>query len=164
MDKKKREMEKYVALLGVCLLVGWLLLALVGHVVMMWRKARKEQKDMGRLKAGSVWRLRSNIIRNDPFAEDARHLVTVLETRANSDGRLWVRYKHKSGLVETDPVDMFVHLYIYVEGPPIKVYATAEEFRERIKSKNPSPTLPSMGGRRGRERTENLNKKENGDI
>lgn len=83
--------------------------------VQTWLKARKEQKDMGRLKAGSVWRLRSDILRNDPFAEDARHLVTVRETRVNSDGRMWVRYQHKSGLVETDPADVFVHLYLYVE-------------------------------------------------
>lgn len=112
MDKnRERDMEKYVALLGACLLVGWLLLALVGHVVTMWRKAGKEQADMGRLKVGSVWRMRCQIFRNDPFADEARHLVTVLETKANSDGRMWVRYQHKSGLVETDPADVFVHLY-----------------------------------------------------
>lgn len=104
-------MEKYVVLLGVYLVAGLWLLVLVGSVVKMWRKDRKEQKEMGRLKAGSVWRMRSRIFRNDPFAEDARHLVTVLETRVNSDGRMWVRYKHKLGLVETDPADMFVHLY-----------------------------------------------------
>ena len=108
-------MEKYVILLGVSLVEGLLLMVLVGRVVEMWRKARKKKTDMGRLKVGSVWRLRSNIIRNDPFAEEARHLVTVLETKANSDGRMWVIYKHKSGLVETDPADVFVRLYIYVE-------------------------------------------------
>ena len=105
-------MEKYVILLAVCLLTVSLPLV---PFVQTWLKARKEQKDMGRLKAGSVWRLRSNILRNDPFAEDARHLVTVLETKANSDGKMWVRYKHKWGLVETDPADVFVRLYIYVE-------------------------------------------------
>ena len=94
-----------------------LLLTLVGHVVEMWRNARKKKKDMGRLKAGRVWRLGLRIFRNDPFAEDARHLVTVLETKANSDGRMWVRYKHKSGLEETDPADVFVRLYIYAKGP-----------------------------------------------
>lgn len=104
-------MEKYVILLGVSLVEGLLPMVLVGRVVKVWRKVRKEKKDMGRPKAGSVWRLRSNILRNDPFAEDARHLVTVLETRANSDGRMWVKYQHKSGLVETDPADVFVHLY-----------------------------------------------------
>ena len=111
-------MEKYVIIGGIALavsLVLGLMGVLVGHVLKMWRKARKEQKDMGRLKAGSVWRLRSNIIRNDPFAEDARHLVTVLETKANSDGRMWVMYQHKRGLVETDPADVFVHLYSYVK-------------------------------------------------
>lgn len=102
-------------LLGVYLWVVLVLLTLVGHVVEMWRKARKKKTDMGRLKAGSVWRLRSNILRNDPFAEDARHLVTVQETRLNSDGRMWVMYRHKSGHVETDPADVFVHLYRYVE-------------------------------------------------
>ena len=105
-------MEKYVILLAICLLV--LSLPLVPFV-QTWLKARKEQKDMGRLKAGSVWRQRSDILRNDPFAKDARHLVAILETRANSDGKMWVRYKHKCGLVETDPADVFVHLYIYVE-------------------------------------------------
>lgn len=105
-------MEKYVALLGACLLVGLLLMV---PFVQTWLKARKEQKDMGRLKAGSVWRLRSNILRNDPFAEDARHLVTVQETRLNSDGRMWVKYQHKSGLVETDPADVFVRFYRHVE-------------------------------------------------
>jgi hypothetical protein len=114
-------MEKYVVLLGVCLLTGLLLLALVGHVVKMWRKARKEKKDMGRLKAGSVWRMRLRTLRNNPFDENARYLVTVLETKVNSDGRMWVKYLHKSGFVETDPADMFVQMYIYVEGP---VYAT----------------------------------------
>lgn len=105
-------MEKYVILLAVCLLTVSLPLV---PFVQTWLKARKEQKDMGRLKAGSVWRLRSNILRNDPFAEDARHLVTVQETRLNSDGRMWVMYQHTSGLVETDPADVFVHLYRYVE-------------------------------------------------
>lgn len=108
-------MEKYVILLGVSLVEGLLLMVLVGRVVKVWRKVRKEKKDMGRPKAGSVWRLRSNILRNDPFAEDARHLVTVQETRLNSDGRMWVKYQHKSGLVETDPAYVFVHLYRYVE-------------------------------------------------
>lgn len=108
-------MEKYVVLLGVCLVVGLLLLALVGHVVKMWRKAGKEYKDIGRLKAGSVRRLRSNTLRNDPFAEEARHLVTVLETKVNSDGRMWVRYQHKSGFEVTRPADEFVHMFLYVE-------------------------------------------------
>ena len=108
-------MEKNVILLGVSLVQGLLLMVLVGRVVKEWRKVWKEQKEMGRLKAGSVWRLGLRTFRNDPFAEDARHLVTVLETRANSDGKMWVRYKHKWGLVETDPADVFVHLYIYVE-------------------------------------------------
>lgn len=102
-------------LLGVYLWVVLVLLTLVGHVVEMWRKARKKKTDMGRLKVGSVWRQRSRRLRNDPFAEEARHLVTVLETRANSDGKMWVRYKHKWGLEETDPADVFVRLYIYVE-------------------------------------------------
>lgn len=44
-------MEKFVILLGVCLLVGLLLVVLVGSVVNMWREARKKKKDMGRLKA-----------------------------------------------------------------------------------------------------------------
>lgn len=110
-------MEKYVILLGVSLVEGLLLTLLVGRVVKVWRKVRKEKTDMGRLKAGSVWRLGLRTFRNDPFAEDARHLVTVLETKANSDGRMWVRYKHKSGLEETDPADVFVRLYIYVKGP-----------------------------------------------
>lgn len=125
-------MEKYVIIAGIALavsLVLGLMGVLVGHVVTMWRKSRKEQKDMGRLKAGSVWRLRPWRFHNDPFAEDARHLVTVLETRVNSDGRMWVRYQHKSGLVETDPADVFVRLYIYVEGQdyPIKVYAVVKD-------------------------------------
>lgn len=42
-------MEKYVILLGVSLVEGLLLTLLVGRVVKMWRKVRKEQKDMGRL-------------------------------------------------------------------------------------------------------------------
>lgn len=105
-------MEKYVIFLAVCLVAVSLPLVPFAKT---WRKARKELKDMGRLKAGSVWRMRSDILRNNPFAEDARHLVTVLETRANSDGKMWVRYKHKWGLVETDPADVFVHLYRYVE-------------------------------------------------
>ena len=122
-------MEKYVILLWVCLSVGWLLLVLVGYVVKVWREARKRKKDMGRLKAGSIWLQRLNIFRNDPFAEDVRHLVTVLETKVNSDGRMWVRYKHKSGLEETDPADVFVQVYIFVEGQdmPIKVFASVEE-------------------------------------
>ena len=70
---------------------------------------------MGRLKAGSVWRLRPSRFHNDPFVEEARHFVRVLETKVNSGGRMWVRYQHKSGLVETDPADVFVHLYLYVE-------------------------------------------------
>ena len=97
---------------------------LVKSVVKMWRKARKEQADMERLKAGSVWRMRLRTLRNNPFDEDPRHLVLVLEKKANSDGRMWVRYQHKSGFEETDPADVFVQTYIYVEGP---VYATVEE-------------------------------------
>lgn len=42
-------MEKHVVLLGVCLVVGLLLLV---PFVKEWWKARKEQKDMGRLKFG----------------------------------------------------------------------------------------------------------------
>lgn len=111
-------MEKYVIIGWTALavsLVLWLMGVLVGHVVKMWREARKNKKDMGRLKAGSVWRFRPKIGRNNPFDEGAPYLVTVLETKVNSDGRLWVKYKHKSGLVETDPADVFVHLYRYVE-------------------------------------------------
>lgn len=110
-------------------MAGLWLLVLVGRVVKMWRKARKEQKDMERLKAGSVWGLRPRKLRNNPFDEDARHFVTVQETRVNSDDRMWVKYLHESGLEETDPADVFVQLYIYVEGPdlPIKVYATVKE-------------------------------------
>ena len=106
-------MEKYVVLLVVCLAVGLLLMVLVGHVVKMWREVRKKRKDMGRLKAGSVWRLRR--LRNNPFDGGARDFVKVLETRVNSDGRMWAKYLHKSGLVDTDPADVFVHLYLYVE-------------------------------------------------
>lgn len=87
----------------------------VGRVVKMWWKVMKEQKDMRRLKAGSVWRMRPSRFHNDPFVEEPRHLVTVLETRANSDGKMWVRYQHTSGFVETDSADVFVHLYRYVE-------------------------------------------------
>lgn len=108
-------MEKYVVLLGVSLVEGLLLTVLVGHVVNMWREARKNKKDMGRLKAGSVWRQRPMRLLNDPFDEDARHFVKVLETRVNSDGRMWVKYLHKSGLEESDPADVFVGLYTYVE-------------------------------------------------
>ena len=100
--------------MAVSLVLG-LMEVLVGHVLNMWRKARKKKKDMGRLKAGSVWRQRPMRLLNDPFAEESPHLVTVVETRVNSDGRMWVRYQHKSGLVETDPADVFVWLYIYVE-------------------------------------------------
>lgn len=114
--------------MAVSLVLG-LMEVLVGHVLNMWRKARKKKKDMGRLKAGSVWRQRPMRLLNDPFAEESPHLVTVVETRVNSDGRMWVRYQHKSGLVETDPAGVFVWLYIYVKGPdmPIKVYAAVEE-------------------------------------
>lgn len=125
-------MEKYVILLGVSLVEGLLLLSLVWHVVEMWRKARKEQADMERLKVGSVWRMRLRTLRNNPFDEDGLYCVTVLETKVNSNGRMWVKYLHKSGLMETDPADMFVQMYIYVKGP---VYATIEEVRERIKSR-----------------------------
>lgn len=41
--------------------------------------------------------------------------MTVLETRVNSDGRMRVKYLHSSGLVEMDPADVFVHLYLYVK-------------------------------------------------
>ena len=92
-----------------------MLTLLVGRVVKMWRKVRKEQKDMGRLKAGSVRRQRPMRLLNDPFAEESPHLVTVVETRVNSDGRMWVMYQHTSGLVERDPADVSVHLYRYVE-------------------------------------------------
>ena len=105
-------MEKYIFLFGSML--GAVLL-LVGHVVKMWREYRKEQKDMERLKAGSVWRMSCKIFRNDPFAEYAQHLVTVLETKVNSDGRMWVKYLHKSGFEETDPADVFVHFYVYIK-------------------------------------------------
>ena len=111
-------MEKYVTIGGIALavsLVLGLMEVLVGHVLNMWRKARKKKKDMGRLKAGSVWRQRPMRLLNDPFVEDARHLVMVLEKKVNSDGRMWVMYQHTSGLVETDPADEFVRLYIYVE-------------------------------------------------
>ena len=108
-------MEKYVILLGVSLVDGLLLMVLVERVVEMWRKARKKKTDMGRLKVGSVWRQRSRRLRNDPFVENPPHLVTVLETKVNSDGRLWVKYLPKSGLEETEPADEFVRLYIYVE-------------------------------------------------
>lgn len=91
-------------------------LLLVGHVVKMWLEARKVQKDIGKLEPGSVWLLRPRSFRNDPFAEDARFLVTVQETRVNSDGRMWVKYKHMSGFVETDSADIFVHCYFYAEG------------------------------------------------
>lgn len=107
-------------------LVLWLMGVLVGHVVKMWREARKKQKNMGRLKTDSVWRMRC--LRNNPFDEDARHFVTVLDTRVNSDGRMWVKYLHSSGLVETDPADVFVHLYLYAKGP---IYAAMKEGRKR---------------------------------
>lgn len=99
-------------LLGVCL--GAVLL-LVRHVVKMWLEARMLQKDIGKLEPGSVWLQRPRSFRNDPFAEDAPPPVTVQETRVNSDGWMWVKYKHKSGFVETDPADVFVRLYLYVE-------------------------------------------------
>ena len=102
-------------LLGVSLVAGLLLMVLVGRVVKMWREARKVKKDMGRLKAGSVWRLRSHIYRNDPFAKNAEYRVTVQETKVNRDERMWVKYLHEWGLVETNPADVFVHLYLYAE-------------------------------------------------
>lgn len=102
---------------------------LVWSVVKMWRKVRKEQADMKRLKAGSVWRQRPRTFFNDPFVENARFHVTVQETRVNSDDIMWVKYLHKSGLEDTAPADVFVQLYIYVEGPYMatKVYAAVEE-------------------------------------
>lgn len=120
-------MEKYVIIVGIALAAS---LVLAARVMEMWRKARKKKKDMGRLKAGSVWRQSPRPFLNDPFAEDARHLVTVLETKVNSDGRMWVRYRHKSGLVETDPADVFVHVYRYVE-VPIKAYAVVKDVEIR---------------------------------
>lgn len=150
-------MEKYIILLGVCLVANLALAKLVWSVVKMWRKVRKKKKDMGRLKAGSVWRQRPRTFLNDPFVEDARFRVTVQETRVNSDDRMWVRYLHKSGLEDTDPADVFVEMYIYVEGPPIKVYASLEEVRERMKRReDPSPALPIREGEedaRGSKRT-----------
>ena len=125
-------MEKYVILLGVSLVEGLLLTLLVGRVVKMWRKVRKKKKDMGRLKAGSVWRQRPRTFLNDPFVEDARFRVTIQETRVNSDDRMWAKYLHNSGLEDTAPADVFVEMYIYVEGPLIKVYASLEEVREPI--------------------------------
>ena len=98
--------------LAVSLVLG-LMAVLVGSVVNMWLEARKKKKAMGRLKAGSVWRLRR--LRNNPFDEDSRHYVTVLETRVNSDGRMWVKYLHSSGLAEMDPADVFVQMYLYVK-------------------------------------------------
>jgi hypothetical protein len=119
-------MEKYVSIEGIALavsLVLGLMGVLVGHVLKMWREARKNKKDMGRLKAGSVWRFRPKILRNNPFDEDARHFVKVLETRVNSDGRMWVKYLHKSGLEESDPADVFVDLYTYVEEQDLGIKA-----------------------------------------
>lgn len=137
-------MEKYVTIEGIALaasLVLGLMGVLVGHVLKMWRKARKEQADMKRLKAGSVWRQRPRTFLNDPFVEDDRFRVTVQETRVNSDDRMWVKYLHKSGLEDTAPADVFVKMYIYVEGPSIKVFATVEEvLRER-----PLPDPPLYG-------------------
>lgn len=123
-------MEKCLVLLGVCLVASLVLAKIVGSVVKMWRKAKKQQTDMKRLKAGSVWRQRQRTFLNDPFVEDDRFRVTVRETRVNSDDRMWVKYLYKSGLEDTAPADVFVELYIYVEGPSIKVFTTVEELRE----------------------------------
>lgn len=111
-------MEKYVSIEGIALavsLVLGLMGVLVGHVLKMWREARKMKKDMKRLKAGSVWRQRPKTFFNDPFVEDDRFRVTVQETRVNSEGRMWVRYLYKSGLEDTAPADVFVQMFIYVE-------------------------------------------------
>lgn len=120
-------MEKYVVLLGICLVASLALAKLVWSVVKMWRKVRKKKKDMGRLKAGSVWRQRPRTFINDPFVEDARFHVTVQETRVNSDDRMWVKYLHKSGLEDTAPADVFVEMYIYVEDQDLPIMANAGE-------------------------------------
>lgn len=91
-------MEKYVILFGVCLVASLVLMMLVGRVVKMWREARKEQADMKRLKAGSVWRQRPRTFLNDPFVEDDRFRVTVQETRVNSDDKMWVKYLYTADL------------------------------------------------------------------
>lgn len=148
-------MEKYVIFFLVCLVASLPLAVPVGRVVKMWRKVRKEKKDMGRLKAGSVWRLRPSRFHNDPFVEEARYFVKVLETKVNSDGRLWVRFQHKSGLVETDPADVFVHLYIYVEDQdlPIKAYVVAKDVERKkviiAKQKNGKKTFKIRTSMRG---------------
>lgn len=120
-------MEKYVILLGVCLVAGLVLAKFVWSVVKRWQEARKRKKDMGRLKAGSVWRQRPRCFLNDPFADEARLRVTVQETRVNSDGRMWVKYLYKSGLEDTAPADVFVQMFIYIEGPSIKVFAVVKD-------------------------------------
>lgn len=120
-------MEMDVLLLGVYVWVVLLLLTLVGHVVGMWRNARKKKKDMGRLKAGSVWRQRPRRLRNDPFVEEAPYLVTVLETKVNSDGRLWVKYLHNSVFEKTNPADEFVRLYFFVEDQDLPIMENAGE-------------------------------------
>lgn len=119
-------MEKYLVLLGVCLVASLVLAKLVWSVVKMWRKVRKEQADMKRLKAGSVWRQRPKTFFNDPFVEDDRFRVTVQETRVNSEGRMWVRYLYKSGLEDTTPADVFVQMFIYVEGQDYPIWGTRE--------------------------------------
>lgn len=83
-------MEKYADLLAIWLPLGLLLMTLVVPVVKMCLEAIKKRKAMGRLKAGSVWRFRPKRLPNDPFDEYVQHLVTVKETRVNSDGRMGI--------------------------------------------------------------------------